>query len=258
MPSVKETEEQSLYVFRFRLFPAYACRTLYWEIELPEAHVACSRDILSVVVRSERIDVRPLLLAAKRIGGMVLDAHAFLGYPTDDALELQSEGWVELVAGAGHRIMVGYSDQSIAADPLDFSSDKNTPFSSPPSYWISLGRADGLGAALADFRATRRASSDYVGIYAYRVLENIATSVSGTIEPDKRKHAWAEMHRLFGTTREQFDPVEQASKASRHGNPLAGVSIDEFEAGKLVALAKLGIDQWLAYIDMQDTSAATK
>jgi hypothetical protein len=186
-----------------------------------------------------------------------MDAHAYLGYPAHAAIELQSEGWVEVMGGAGHRAVVGYSDPSTPADPLSFSADENTPFFASPPLLERVRHVDGLGVALADFRASRRVTAEYVGIYAYRVLEDIATSVSGITDPDNRKQAWAEMHRLFGTTRELWDPVEQASKSSRHGNPLAGEMIRETDAEGILALAKLGLDHWLNYIAEEEGGSGT-
>jgi hypothetical protein len=145
---------KNLYVFRFRLQPAYVCRALYWEFVLQEASVTCSRDILSVIAEVDPADdLRPHLLVAKRIGAAVLDAHAYVGFPDHPALDLHSEGWVEIQGGAGLRPVVGYSDPSIEVEPLSREAPENGPFFGVPGVLSHVRTRAGLGTALADFRA---------------------------------------------------------------------------------------------------------
>jgi hypothetical protein len=247
LPPVAQEDKKSLFVFRFRLSPTYACRRFYWDMAFAGAKVACSRDILSVVMDAHRTDVNQLILTAKRIGAAILDAHAYMGYPQYPALELVSEGWVEVLGAEGSEIMVGYSDPSTSMDPLSFEADENVPFWEIRRgfYERAVSMVDGLGAALADFRAARQATAGYVGIYAYRVLEDIATSVSGVTDPEKRKQAWEASYRVLGASRAEFQLVEDVSKKSRHGNPLAGETVTDAEAAEVLRLAKVGLDRWI-------------
>jgi hypothetical protein len=133
----------------------------------------------------------------------------------------------------------------LRADPLTRDAPENAPFMAVPAMLNRVESVDGFLAALADFRAARQAATEYAAIYAYRVLEDVATSISGELDPSRRKQAWDKTNLIFGTEYSIWQPVVDAARASRHGNPLAGELVTEQQAQEAIAVAKDALDRWL-------------
>jgi len=167
-------DPESLFLFRFRLFPAYFCRNLYfWGVGPAWADFTCSRDLLAVRIEESPGDVRPLLIRAKTLASALLDFHAYLGFGTAPALDVLSEGWIEIAGGAGLAMTVGYSEPSLEAEPLDRNHQDNRPFLETSPLFVQARATPGLGAVLHDFRVARRATAAYSAIFAYRALREL-------------------------------------------------------------------------------------
>jgi hypothetical protein len=58
---MRSGDDKSLYVFAFGYpLPAYACHRFYWDVTLGEARVACSREILSLVIDAHGVGISGL------------------------------------------------------------------------------------------------------------------------------------------------------------------------------------------------------
>ncbi len=252
-----DVDRRSLFLFRFRLFPAYFCRNLsFWGVGPPRAQFVCTRDSLGVEIEEEPGDVRPLLMRAKTFASAFIDVHAYLSFETGPALDVLSEGWIEIKRGGGLEMIVGYSEPSLEGEPLDRDHPDNQPFLDSTGLFNRVFETPGLGAVLADFRAARRSTANYSPIFAYRALEGVATSISGITDPTRRNRAWEVMNNLFRTSREEdWDPLVRASEAARHGNPLAGENVTPERRDELLHIAKRGIDSWISHLTGASGSA---
>jgi hypothetical protein len=251
MEATATNERQNLFVFRFRFLPTHLCRNLYfWEVGVAEAQFLCTRDLLSVSFAAAKGDAVPLLTRAKTLATALVDAHAYLSFPDKPALDVISEGWVEVTGGEGLRLIVGYADSSLSVDPLNHLHEDNVGFASASPQLVRMLEVPGLAAALADFRAARLAPAAYSAIFAFRALEDVAMGISQVVDSDDRRQMWALMNERVGTGEDDWLPLTQASKASRHGNPFASDIPDDDRLLELLRIAKRALDLWIGPIQL--------
>jgi len=201
MGVVASTSPDSVFLFRFRLLPTYACSNLNFDrLSIPPAMAVCTRDVLGLQLSAPQQELGALLVFAKDRGSALLDAHAYCSYPDLPALELLAESWLEVKETGPRNTVFGYADASLDMAPLIPGHADNRPFSAAAELLPTIDMVPGLGAAFATFRAARRQSGSYVAFFAYRVLEDVAY----TFEQPTRIQAWTAMNTAFGTSKDHW------------------------------------------------------
>lgn len=175
----------------------------------------------------------PLRMAVKSTLDTIVSAFAFR---TRRAVSYSLESWVEAKSTEATKNVIGWFRPAGSVPPTADRRGRSAAWAKAVRLYNTMTASQANHVlALKDLNSARRDSSADAFLFAYRAIEDICRAATGMGEAQK---AWAKMHNILGTTKEQIDPLTDLSQYVRHGAVDSPVVLDALtRKEKLVDIA---------------------
>ena len=237
--------DTSMFMFEFRLLPQQSCAGVVADrLAIGKWKIVCVGDLLQLSTLQHNTGFDALLAEAQGVAAAVVDAHAYLGYPGNQALDLEPQTWHEIFNTPERGAMLGRLYPASSSSRA--RNEEASGLLRRCVEFLGIGHvANHLAPALADFRIARKELGIYSAFYSFRVLEDVAYAFGsrGATRP-----AWKRMNEALGTSELDWKPLTGAGVEARHLRPELSRGITDAKRQKLLDLAKRCIDLYGDYL----------
>ena len=243
----------SLFSFNFRLGPWEGCLNLNFDqIELAPGFAAvCTRDHLGILWSGDPEQNEIARATAYTLARALINADAFLSFPTGIVLEVEPVTWLEVRDCMPTGVVSGYMHQTLATAPLNSNHPDKIRLCGAASLTRALRDLPALQFALGDFYTARREIGPYSAFYAFRVLEDIGFHF-GVTKNDKPD--WDAMNAALGTSKVKWDPLTEAGTGARHLSGRKLTMLESIDRATLLCLAHEAVQLTLNKIGVGKSS----